>query len=536
MRAVAYIRVSTDKEEQAMSLENQREFFEKYIVGRGDELVEIFSDKGKSATKMKNRPAIQQLLKMAERGEIDKLYVKDISRLARNTLDFINTSRNLTSWGVTLHIVNMGEGRDIDPFMLNLMAMIAEQESQNISQKVKFGKKLSKERGIVPNFVFGYQRLDKFTLEADPVESVYVKKIFDLYTEEGYGMSRIAEYLRENKVKTKKKKNDKPNYDWSQVSVSHILTNQIYIGKVINGKETTISIYDNKRQQHREDEWFVMERPEFRLISDAQFAKAQKKREENSQKFTSGRDASRRSEAHIFSNLIRCGDCGYAYRRNQRQYSPNTKLKVWWTCSKRCAYGKASCTAPYIRIDEDWLLEGISNFFEYLIADKEAFYKEIEKQCENLIKSYVEENTGADLEILRAELEDKQDEREKIKKMFINDVITEEEMTKDMKRVNKEIEILNMSLVSMDATDSLKEAVKASLKEFYKNLNALTLGETLTNTSLKKIVDKIVVNSKDDIVLYIASDSYLDDIKYPVKLSGVFLADTDTKSSTQRYA
>ena len=130
MDAVAYIRVSTNKEEQELSLENQREFFEKYVGNRNDTLIRIYSDKGKSATKMKNRKDLQRLLSAARRGEFQRLYVKDISRLFRNTLDFITVSRELANLGVQLHLVNMGEGKDIDMFTLNLMAMIAENESQ----------------------------------------------------------------------------------------------------------------------------------------------------------------------------------------------------------------------------------------------------------------------------------------------------------------------------------------------------------------------------------------------------------------------
>ena len=128
MDAVAYIRVSTNKEEQELSLENQREFFEKYVGNRNDTLIRIYSDKGKSATKMKNRKDLQRLLSAARRGEFQRLYVKDISRLFRNTLDFITVSRELANLGVQLHLVNMGEGKDIDMFTLNLMAMIAENE------------------------------------------------------------------------------------------------------------------------------------------------------------------------------------------------------------------------------------------------------------------------------------------------------------------------------------------------------------------------------------------------------------------------
>ena len=137
MDAVAYIRVSTNKEEQELSLENQREFFEKYVGNRNDTLIRIYSDKGKSATKMKNRKDLQRLLSAARRGEFQRLYVKDISRLFRNTLDFITVSRELANLGVQLHLVNMGEGKDIDMFTLNLMAMIAGKRESEKSVNVQ---------------------------------------------------------------------------------------------------------------------------------------------------------------------------------------------------------------------------------------------------------------------------------------------------------------------------------------------------------------------------------------------------------------
>ena len=328
MDAVAYIRVSTNKEEQELSLENQREFFEKYVGNRNDTLIRIYSDKGKSATKMKNRKDLQRLLSAARRGEFQRLYVKDISRLFRNTLDFITVSRELANLGVQLHLVNMGEGKDIDMFTLNLMAMIAENESQKISERTKFGKQFSKERGIVPNFVFGYDRTDKYTLVPNPEESRWVQKIFDLYTEEEWGMAKIAKFLYESHVKTKKLKDGQPNYNWSQISVGRILTNPIYIGTVINGKESMKDIFTSQRQKNPKEEWYVSERPEFRIISDEQFEKAQQIKEKNAKQYC---QREKRSNKHLFSNLIKCNSCGFSYRRYQKQYSPNRPPKVWWT-------------------------------------------------------------------------------------------------------------------------------------------------------------------------------------------------------------
>ena len=194
-------------------MKNQREFFEKYVGNRNDTLIRIYSDKGKSATKMKNRKDLQRLLSAARRGEFQRLYVKDISRLFRNTLDFITVSRELANLGVQLHLVNMGEGKDIDMFTLNLMAMIAENESQKISERTKFGKQFSKERGIVPNFCFWLRQNRQYTLVPNPEESRWVQKIFDLYTEEEWGYGENCKISLRVTRQDKKLKDGQPNYN-----------------------------------------------------------------------------------------------------------------------------------------------------------------------------------------------------------------------------------------------------------------------------------------------------------------------------------
>ena len=146
-----------------------------------------------------------------------------------------------------------------------------------MSKRIKFSKKMEMAKGIVPNFVFGYDRVDKYTLVPNPVESEWVKQIFDLYTKEHWSLYKIAQHLAENRVSTKQKKRDgQPTYNWSASSVKRILTNKLYLGLVINGRESTKNIYSNERIQNPEENWYVVERPEFRLISDEQYEKAQK--------------------------------------------------------------------------------------------------------------------------------------------------------------------------------------------------------------------------------------------------------------------
>ena len=237
MRAVAYIRVSTDKEEQKSSLINQRSFFETFIEQRGDTLTRIYCDDGKSATKMENRKALNEMLRDARAHKFDRVYVKDVSRLFRNVKNFVNVMSELYELGINIYYVDLG-GTNVDPVILNLFATLAESESEKMSTRIKFAKNLSKQKGIVPNFVFGYDRIDKWTMEPNPEEAETVRFIFNRYTEDGWGQARIAKYLHENGVKTKKNKKDA----WSNATVGKILTNQIYIGKVVNGRQTGTSI------------------------------------------------------------------------------------------------------------------------------------------------------------------------------------------------------------------------------------------------------------------------------------------------------
>lgn len=536
MRAVAYVRVSTNKEEQELSLENQHEFFTRYITNRGDELVKIYSDKGKSATKMKNRKELNAMLKAAEQRKFDKLYVKDISRLFRNTLDFITVSRRLQELGIQLHLVNLGEGKDIDVFTLNLMAMISENESVKMSERVKFGKKFSKERGIVPNFVFGYDRIDKFTLEPNPEESKWVKKIFDLYTEEKWGQARIAKYLYENRVITKKRKDGQSNYNWSQVTVKKILTNKIYLGLVINGKQSTKNIYTNERIENAEEDWYVVERPELRLISDEQFEKTQKIMKENGTKFAcnlgSENKGTRRSDKHLFSNLIKCGSCGFSYRRVHKKYSENTAPKDYWICSKRTSYGTGRCESEYIRVEESWLIQNLNLLFNYLIQDKQGFYSLIESKCSTLINAYVQDTVGLDIDAFEEQLTELNTQRERLKELAVKGLISMEEVENDMIPINKEIERIKFALNQTDKTKELTAKVKESIKVFFNTFERFRFTDSITNTDLKKIIKEIKVMSKDEIYVSFNVDDDLEGLNFPINLVG--LVPTPIPSETEK--
>ena len=167
MRMVGYGRVSTDHEEQRDSLEHQQAFFQDFARARGHTLVRVYSDQGISGKWLKKRDGFLQMLRDAERGEFELVVVKDISRFARNTVDSLESIRRLKALGIECIFVNnslkvLGESE----FIVTIMAAIAQEESANLSKRVKFGKDITSRKGRVPPRIYGYDRLDNSALRA----------------------------------------------------------------------------------------------------------------------------------------------------------------------------------------------------------------------------------------------------------------------------------------------------------------------------------------------------------------------------------
>lgn len=181
MRIAAYCRVSTDKEDQLNSLATQKEFFEEYAKRTGDTLVRIYADEGITGTRTKSRKEFQRMMRDAEHGLFEQLCVKDISRLARNTVDLLQSVRTLKSYGIetqflTANMTSMGNSE----FVLTIFGALAQEESANTSKRVKFSKKINAEKGRVPNFVYGYDKTkgDYFNLKINENEVAVIRQIY----------------------------------------------------------------------------------------------------------------------------------------------------------------------------------------------------------------------------------------------------------------------------------------------------------------------------------------------------------------------
>lgn len=231
-RMAAYCRVSTDKEDQLMSLQAQKEYFEEYAARNNYELVELYADEGISGTKLKKRKEFNRLMADAQQGKFECVFVKDVSRLARNVVDFLQSIRKLKALDIDCRFVTANMSNNDGELTLTILAAVAQEESANLSGRVKFGKRRNAQKGRVPNLVYGYDKTagEYFTLAVNEEEAKVVKQIFDYYVNYRHGANKIAQLLNSRGLLTKR------SCRWSQQAVSTILTNPLYIGRVVDRK------------------------------------------------------------------------------------------------------------------------------------------------------------------------------------------------------------------------------------------------------------------------------------------------------------
>ncbi len=502
MNIAAYCRVSTDKEDQLNSLEAQKEFFIEYVNRTGDNLVKLYADEGISGTKIKNRKEFLKMMSDAEKGLFDMVVVKDISRFARNTVDLLQNIRKLKALGIetqflTANMTSMGNSE----FVLTIFGALAQEESANTSKRVKFGKKLNAEKGRVPNIVYGYDKTigDYFNLSINKKEADVIKQIFKWYTEEGYGAVKIANMLNEKGLKTKR------NCSWSQNAICRILTNELYTGKVVNGKEEIIDFLSGRRKEKDETQWFVVEKENLRIIDDDTFKKARDilNSRHNAFKITH----ERQSNKHLFSTLIKCKECGWSFRRVVKKYK-NTYIR--WVCSSHNGRGADSCPNAQT-IDEDELIEVIEEYFAGVLKQKKKVIDSVLMEFKKVYKEK-DENMEREKEITQ-NIAKLNKARQKYMDMYTDDLITREELNEKIGGAKKEIEKLEdeLRVISYYLTkgDRLEEILNATFKE----VEDITDVRQMTNAQLRSIIKKIEVDKEGTVNIYLRlfDDLGLDD-------------------------
>ena len=482
IRVAAYCRVSTEKEEQLLSLETQKQVFTEYAKNQGYELVHLYADEGISGTKLKNRFEFLQMMEDARHKKFDKVIVKDVSRLSRNTVDFLQTLRELKQLNIDCIFLNSNMSSSDGELALTIMAVLAQEESGNLSKRVKFGKKKNAANGKVPNIVYGYDKFkgELFSLQINKKEAEIIKYIYDLYLNEGCGANKIAQILNKKGIKTKR------GCKWSQNGICRILTNPIYTGKVINGKEEVEDFLTGKRKKKSENEWLVTENEDLRIISDETHEAAIKLMEQRNIEFKTNRV--RQSNRFPFSTLIKCKECGYSFRRINKKRAYGNYIK--WVCSGANSNGRDFCSNRTI-IDEAELIEKIKEYLLSIIKNK---YKFLEDTKAEIRKQYYQDKPFVSEAEIQKEISRLQDLKNKQIEMFEADVISLEELKSKTKNIDLRISEYKKELKCIQ-TSGDDERLAKIINTYCKDIETLLNADTIDNNLLKKIIEKIEVSA-----------------------------------------
>ena len=492
MKIAAYCRVSTEKEAQIDSLEKQIEFFNEFTKKNGYELYKLYADEGISGKQIKHRKQFQQMMIDAKAKKFDKVVVKDVSRFARNTVDLLQSVRELKSYGVQVDFLNNGEVMEGgSEFILTILGAMAQQESANMSKRVKFGKDITAQKGRVPNIVFGYDKIpnERYTLQINEEEAKIVKEIFESYVYKGIGTTKIAWDLNDRGIRTKKTKSK-----WVQTSIVRMLKNPIYTGRVTNKKSEVTDFITGTRKELPEEEWIVVERPEMRIISDELFNRAQELLEQRSNEFKLNNK--REKTEYVFSTLIYCKHCGYSFRRIKRKYTADGPEYIRWVCSGRNSMGVNHCPNTTV-IDEEELLNAIKIYLKSIIKNKKDFMKAVEKEFEKITK--LRENNERSEESLLKEIEKVTVKKQKYMEMFQNEIINIQELKKYTNPLNEDIARLERELKLITSEIKEKDVLEKELNKTIKTVDDILNNQTITNAMLKTIIDVIEVDSDSNV-------------------------------------
>ena len=347
LRVAAYCRVSTKKDEQLNSYENQKAYYTEKIMANPDwTMADIFADEGITGTSACKRKDFLRMIRQCRQGKIDMILAKSVSRFARNTVDTLNYTRELRGMGIPVIFEeqNINSIYPESEFLITIHGAFAQSESEGISSRVKWGKHQAMRTGkanIQYKTLLGYEKNPDGEMVVNAEQAETVRRIYEMYLS-GQTLRSIKEALESGGFK-----NSAGTMEWTTSNLRTILSDEKYCGDVLLQK-TFIQDCISKKvikntgqlpmyliQNHHEA---IIPRDRFDAV---QVELARRKTLTNSTKKSAPTGMSRYSGKYALSGLLFCGECGTAYRRVV--WTQHGEKRAVWRCSSRLDYGKKYC-------------------------------------------------------------------------------------------------------------------------------------------------------------------------------------------------
>lgn len=395
LRVAAYCRVSTDSEEQASSYEVQVQHYTSYIEGNPEwELAGIFADDGISGTNTKKREEFNRMIEACMEGKIDKIITKSISRFARNTLDCLKYIRQLKDKNIPVFFEkeNINTMDSKGEIMLTIMASLAQQESQSLSQNVKLGIQYRYQQGEIQinhNRFLGYTKDENKRLVIDPEGAEVVKRIFREYLE-GASLLQIARGLEADSYLTAANKTK-----WRPETIKKILQNEKYIGDALLQKTYTVDFLSKKRVVNNGivPQYYV-ENSHEPIIPREIFMQVQEEMVRRANLYT-GKNGKKRvySSKYALSSIVYCSECGEIYRRVH--WNNRGCRSIVWRCVSRLEEKGSDCTSP--TVNEEVLKAAVLKAINEVLAVKDNFLSTLKENIA-IILNEESDNTTKDID------------------------------------------------------------------------------------------------------------------------------------------
>lgn len=490
LRVTFYARVSTEKDAQLNSLDNQISFYSNFIKRNPNwEYVEGYVDEGLSAISTEKRENFHRMVTDGENGEFDMIITKEISRFARNTLDSIRFTRELLHFGVAVFFQNdnINTLDEDSELRLTIMSSIAQDELRKLSSRIKFGHQQAIKNHVVlgNNRIFGYRK-DNKRLVIDEDEAPMVRELFELYATNEYSMKQIENIFWEKGYR---------NLNGNKIAhttMSNMISNPKYKGYYVGNKVKIIDMFTKKQQFLPPEDWvmFKDETGEIvpAIVSEELWDKANEvlARRSTDVKKRQGKC----NHGNLLTGKLICTHCGTTYyRRDAKDRKGNLNSK--WICSGKIKNGASSCDSFPIYESEitPILLE---------------VFKETSCDIEELINQYVEmfktltqpEEIRKRLEELAKKKEHEQKKKSKLLGFNVNGSISDEDfimMTRDctikIRQYDEEIQALENEIQSRGDFKKRIDEMRKTLKSATEDASS----GVINHTFVEKYIDRIYV-------------------------------------------
>lgn len=498
-RAAIYCRLSKDDEQcgDSVSIETQKIMLTKYCFDNNFEIFDIYVDDGYSGLNF-NRPSFKRLIEDIEKGKIDIVVTKDLSRLGR---DYIQTGYYIDVYFVTKHIryiaVNDGidtqyDNNDIAPFKNILNDMYA----KDLSRKIKSAKQQRSQNGFYtssqPPYGYKVNPYNRKQLIIDDEAAQIVKMIFDL-AEQGNNYSQIARILEKRKIicpsaykaingdtRFLKFIQDKERMcQWQYQAVRTILNNPVYVGDMVNHKTETINYKTKEKVSVPIQDRIIVPNTHEAIIDRGRFDRIRQ---------TLRTRKSNHSSENIFKGIVCCAECGEELQLIMNK--KRNKEKLMFRCIKHIA-DPGKCTHNHSIFYDD-LYDEVAHQLRTHIENAVAS-NEYNKLCENVF-SYVRSH------MIEAQKNKLQKElmvtNKKIKDYYKSSVsiTSSSNELEHLLDTRKELmqKITHIGFSSITVSVHTMELIKQKMREIFRSFS-------LTEKTIKLFVDKIEVCELENI-------------------------------------